>query len=123
MVTSPATATGVPTSTIRHTVYGPFATDTVLTDDLDLTSAPVLTDADDAGTERGLQDSGYTDEDQIVPTEPGYYVIVTTFEGDDRVQPYASSPADVLERFYVPTHRHRGARDGDHAGDTGSTRR
>ncbi|SJN08636.1 hypothetical protein FM113_03640 [Leucobacter sp. 7(1)] len=45
---------------------------------------------------------GYTDEDKIVPTEPGFYVLITTFTGDDRVQPYTSSPADVLERFYVP---------------------
>jgi hypothetical protein len=50
----------------------------------------------------GVYKLGYTDEDKIVPTEPGFYVLVTTFTGDDRVQPYASSPADVLERFYVP---------------------
>ena len=50
----------------------------------------------------GVYKLGYTDDDKIVPTEPGFYVLVTTSEGDDRVQPYQSSPADVLERFYVP---------------------
>ena len=50
----------------------------------------------------GVYKLGYTDDDKIVPTEPGFYVLVTTFEGDDRVQAYQSSPADVLERFHVP---------------------
>ena len=86
---------------LRHTVYGPFATDIELTDDLDLTAAPVLTELT-TPARNGVYKLGYTDEDKIVPTEPGFYVLVTTFEGDDRVQPYASSPADVLERFYVP---------------------
>ncbi len=86
---------------LRHTVYGPFATDTVLTDDLDLTTAPVLAELT-TPARNGVYKLGYTDEDQIVPTEPGFYVLVTTFAGDDRVQPYQSSPADVLERFYVP---------------------
>ena len=86
---------------LHHTVYGPFATDTELTDDLDLTSAPVLAELV-TPARNGVYKLGYTDEDKIVPTEPGFYVLVTTFTGDDRVQPYASSPADVLERFYVP---------------------
>ena len=86
---------------LHHTVYGPFATDTELTDDLDLTGAPVLTELM-TPARNGVYKLGYTDEDKIVPTEPGFYVLVTTFAGDDRVQPYASSPADVLERFYVP---------------------
>tara|TARA_B100000678_G_scaffold228995_1_gene197100 strand:- start:6357 stop:9332 length:2976 start_codon:yes stop_codon:yes gene_type:complete len=84
-----------------HTVYGPFTTDTGLTDDLDLTGAPVLTSIT-TPARNGVWRLGYTDADRITPTEPGYYVLVTTFEGDDRVQPYQSSPADVLERFYVP---------------------
>ena len=86
---------------LDHTVYGPFATDTELTDDLDLTAAPVLAELM-TPARNGVYKLGYTDEDKIVPTEPGFYVLVTTFAGDDRVQPYASSPADVLERFYVP---------------------
>lgn len=86
---------------IMHTVYGPFDTDLVLTDDLDLGSAPVLTSIT-TPARNGLWRIGYTDADRIQPTEPGYYVIVSSFDGDDRVHPYRSSPADVLERFYVP---------------------
>ena len=86
---------------LRHTVYGPFATDAELTDDLDLTTAPVLTELT-TPARNGVYKLGYTDDDKIVPTEPGFYVLVTTFEGDDRVQAYQSSPADVLERFHVP---------------------
>lgn len=84
-----------------HTVYGPFADHTALTDDLDLTSAPVLTSIT-TPARNGVYQLGYDDEDQIAPSEPGYYVLVTTFSGDDRVQPHTSSPADVRERFYVP---------------------
>ena len=86
---------------LHHTVYGPFASDTELTDDLDLTSAPVLAELM-TPARNGVYKLGYTDDDKIVPTEPGFYVLVTTFTGDDRVQPYSSSPVDVLERFYVP---------------------
>ncbi|MBD8054434.1 hypothetical protein ICV35_12210 [Rhodococcus ruber] len=92
---------GADVDELRHTVYGPFATDTMLTDDLDLTTAPVLTELT-TPARNGVYKLGYTDADQIVPTEPGFYVLVTTFAGDDRVQPYQSSPEDVLERFYVP---------------------
>lgn len=86
---------------LRHTVYGPFATDAELTDDLDLSTAPVLSELT-TPARNGVYRLGYTDDDKIMPTEAGFYVLVTTFAGDDRVQPYASSPADVLERFYVP---------------------
>lgn len=86
---------------IAHTVYGPFDTDAVLTDDLDLGASPVLTSIT-TPARNGLWRIGYTDSDRIQPTEPGYYVIVSSFDGDDRVQPYRSSPGDVLERFYVP---------------------
>ncbi|WP_157517864.1 hypothetical protein [Microbacterium resistens] len=86
---------------LAHTIYGPFATDTELTEDLDLAGAPVLIELT-TPARNGVYQLGYTDADKIVPTEPGYYVLVTTFAGDDRVQPYASSPADVLERFYLP---------------------
>ena len=86
---------------ITHTVYGPFATDTVLTDDLILDEAPTLT-ALTTPARNGIYKLGYTDADQIRPTQPGYYVIVSDFAGDDRVQPFRSSPADILERFYVP---------------------
>jgi len=86
---------------VTHTVYGPFASDAALTDDLDLADAPVLTSIT-TPARNGVYQLGYTDADRITPTEAGYYVIVTSFPGDDRVQPYVSSPADVLERFYVP---------------------
>lgn len=92
---------GADAQTITHTVYGPFDTDTVLTDDLDLTDAPVLTSVD-TPARNGVYQIGYTDEDRITPTERGYYVIVSSFAGDDRVQPYQSSPADIRERFFVP---------------------
>jgi len=87
---------------VVNTVYGPFATDEVLPDDLDLSTAPVLTSVA-VPAKNGVYKIGYTDQDIIRPTEPGYYVVVTTFVGDDRVQPFQSSPADILERFYVPT--------------------
>lgn len=86
---------------LRHSVYGPFETDAELTDDLDLSTAPVLAELT-TPARNGVYKLGYTDDDKIVPTEAGFYVLVTTFAGDDRVQPYTSSPADVLERFYVP---------------------
>lgn len=92
---------GADLDVITHTVYGPFVTDTVLTDDLTLEDAPVLT-ALTTPARNGVYKLGYTDADQIRPTEPGYYVIVSAFAGDDRVQPFRSSPADILERFYVP---------------------
>lgn len=86
---------------IQHTVYGPFATDAELTEDLNLATSPVLT-VITTPARNGEHRIGYTDADRIQPTEPGYYVIVSEFAGDDRVQPFRSSPADVLERFYVP---------------------
>ena len=84
-----------------HTVYGPFADDGVLTDDLELADAPVLTRIT-TPARNGVYRLGYEDRDGITPTEPGYYVVVTSFAGDDRVRPYTSSPADILERFFVP---------------------
>ena len=92
---------GADLDVITHTVYGPFATDIVLTDDLPLEDAPVLTTLS-TPARNGTYKLGYTDADQIRPTEAGYYVIVSYFAGDDRVQPFRSSPADILERFYVP---------------------
>ncbi|WP_336992423.1 hypothetical protein [Leucobacter sp. VD1] len=86
---------------LTHTVYGPFKTDMVLTDELDLENAPVLTTIT-TPAKNGIYDIGYGDDDRIQPEDPGYYVIVTTFQGDDRVQPFQSSPADIWERFYVP---------------------
>lgn len=86
---------------IEHTVYGPFQSDTELTDDLDLSDAPVLTRIT-TPAKNGVYDIGYTDQDRIQPTEAGFYVIVTRFAGDDRVQPFQSSPADIWERFFVP---------------------
>ena len=92
---------GADLDVITHTVYGPFHTDTVLTDGLVLDEAPVLTVLT-TPARNGTYRLGYTDADQIRPTQPGYYVIVSDFAGDDRVQPFRSSPADILERFYVP---------------------
>ncbi|MGO3778053.1 MAG: hypothetical protein ACTJG8_04725 [Canibacter sp.] len=92
---------GADLDVITHTVYGPFSSDTVLTDELVLDDAPILT-ALTTPARNGTYKLGYTDADQIRPTAPGYYVVVSDFAGDDRVQPFRSSPADILERFYVP---------------------
>jgi hypothetical protein len=92
---------GADVDRIEHVVYGPFETDAVLTDDLDLAGAPVLTTLT-TPARNGLWRVGYTDADRVQPTESGFYVVVSTFPGDDRVQPFASSPGDVLERFFVP---------------------
>ncbi len=86
---------------ITHTVYGPFLHESDLTDDLALDTAPVLTSIT-TPARNGVYRIGYTNAEKIVPTEPGYYVVVSSFLGDDRVLPFRSSPADILERFYVP---------------------
>lgn len=89
---------------VVHTVYGPFKTEDELTDDLDLENAPVLTSIT-TPARNGTYHLGYTNEDAIKPTKPGYYVIVSSFGGDDRVQPFTSSPGDIRERFFVPGDR------------------
>lgn len=89
------------TPIINHTVYGPFTNDAELTEDLDLGKAPILTSIE-TPAKNGIYDIGYDDEDRIQPTEPGFYVIVSSFDGDDRVQPFVSSPAEIWERFFVP---------------------
>ena len=66
---------GADLDVITHTVYGPFDTDTVLTDELVVDDAPVLTVLT-TPARNGTYQLGYTDADQIRPTEPGYYVIV-----------------------------------------------
>ena len=91
---------GADTAEIVHTVYGPLA-ESQLTEDLDLATAPVLTTIS-TPARNGVYQVGYTTADEIRPTEPGYYVVVSSFAGDDRVQPFSSSPADILERFFVP---------------------
>ena len=91
---------GADTDEIVHTVYGPLE-ESQVTDDLDLAAAPVLTTIS-TPARNGVYQVGYTTADEIRPTEPGYYVVVSSFAGDDRVQPYMSSPADILERFFVP---------------------
>ena len=91
---------GADTDVVVNTVYGPLE-ESELTDDLDLATAPVLTRIE-TPARNGTYRIGYTDTDQIRPQKPGYYVIVTSFAGDDRVQPSTSSPADILERFFVP---------------------
>lgn len=86
---------------ITHTVYGPFTSDAVLTADLDLTAAPVLTTIT-TPARNGVFDIGYDESERIEATEPGFYVVVSSFAGDDRAQPFTSSPADIRERFFVP---------------------
>ncbi|QIM18698.1 hypothetical protein G7066_08895 [Leucobacter coleopterorum] len=89
---------------VTHTVYGPFTTEDELTDSLDLATAPTLTSIT-TPARNGTYQLGYTAEDAIKPVKPGYYVIVSVFVGDDRVQPFMSSPADIRERFFVPGDR------------------
>ncbi|MGE3194522.1 MAG: thioester domain-containing protein [Microbacteriaceae bacterium] len=91
---------GADTDAITHTVYGPLE-ESQLTDDLDLATAPVLTTIS-TPAKNGVYQVGYTSADEIRPSETGYYVVVSSFAGDDRVQPFTSSPADILERFFVP---------------------
>lgn len=86
---------------ITHTVHGPSDTGTVLTDDLALEDAPALTALTSPAWNGGYK-LGYTDADQIGPTAVGYYVIVSDFQGDDRVQIFRSSHGDILESSYVP---------------------
>jgi hypothetical protein len=101
-VISPATGTGTPTSMSSITPSTAPSPPTRNSPTISTSPrAPVLAELM-TPARNGVYKLGYTDEDKIVPTEPGFYVLVTTFAGDDRVQPYASSPADVLERFYVP---------------------
>jgi hypothetical protein len=83
------------------TVYGPFASDTILTDTLNLVNSPVLTRIV-TPAQNGTYQLGYTNQDEIAPAQPGYYIVVSSFSGDDRVQPYVSHPSDILERFFVP---------------------
>ncbi|MEN0072292.1 MAG: hypothetical protein AAGC63_15040, partial [Propionicimonas sp.] len=50
----------------------------------------------------GRHQIGYTEADKIQPYQPGNYVFVTCFDGDDRVAPFCSAANDVREQFYVP---------------------
>lgn len=86
---------------VEHTTYGPFASDALLVDTLDLSTAPVLKKIT-TPAKNGVYKVGYTDADKIQPEAGGWYVVVSSFAGDDRVQPFTSSPADILERFFVP---------------------
>lgn len=86
---------------VTHTVYGPFTSEKEMADDLDLEDAPVLTTTT-TPARNGTYEIGYSDDDQIKPTKSGYYVMVSSFMGDDRVQPHITSPADIRERFFVP---------------------
>lgn len=82
------------------TVYGPLveapATEEVPAD------APVFFETQ-IPAKNGVFNLGYTDEDMVSPTEGGHYVFVYSYDGDDRVAPFASAFNDVLEQFYVPT--------------------
>lgn len=86
---------------IAHTVYGPIASDTELTDEADLSTLPVLTSIT-TPARNGEYEIGFEDDERIAPTEPGFYVVVSSFVGDDRVLPFTSSLSDVRERFFVP---------------------
>ncbi|WP_448062642.1 hypothetical protein [Cellulomonas hominis] len=90
-------AADTPTATV--TVHGPLADPPTTATVPDGT--PVLW-ADEIAVTNGVHLIGYDDDHPIVATEPGYYVFVYTFAGDDRVLPFASRADDVLERFYVP---------------------
>ena len=82
------------------TVYGPLAempsTEEVPAD------APVFFETQ-IPAKNGVFNIGYTNDDMVVPTEGGHYVFVYSYDGDDRVAPFASAFNDVLEQFYVPT--------------------
>lgn len=82
---------------LKHTVYGPF--DQAPTEKTDLSKAPVL-----ASMTTPARNGDYLIgvNGEFSPTEPGYYVFVTTFAGDDRVLPLATSAGDSLEMFFVP---------------------
>lgn len=92
---------GADLDTSTFTVFGPVPDgdpwwdDPVVTDGL-----PVLM-ATELPARNGTYRVGYTDDDRIQPHLPGCYVAQWTFDGDDRVQPFASRLDDVLERFCV----------------------
>ncbi len=83
---------------LTHTAYGPF--ENAPTANTDLSKAPVL---NTVTTPARNGDYWIGSNGEFTPTEPGYYVFVTTFPGDDRVLPLATSPGDPMEMFFVPS--------------------
>lgn len=88
----------VPTATV--TTYGPFAS--APTSAAVPAGAPVLTSTT-IPARNGTYNIGYGAGDIINPHQPGYYVVVYFFAGDDRVAPFTSRADDVMETFYVPS--------------------
>lgn len=86
---------------IVHTAYGPLAEQPA--DDLDLTTAPVLGTAT-TPARNGTSMIGLDGEFQVAAdnSAAGWYVIVSTFVGDDRVDAFTSSPGDRMEMAFVP---------------------
>ncbi|MBU5421206.1 hypothetical protein KQI48_00865 [Cellulomonas hominis] len=86
---------------VVHTAYGPLAEQP--TADLDLSTAPVL-GVDTTPAQNGTYVVGTEGEYPIADSNAGagWYVIVSTWAGDDRVEPLATSPGDPLEHAYVP---------------------
>lgn len=89
---------------ITHTAYGPLAAQP--TDDLDLSTAPVLGVAT-SPAKNGSHVVGTGGEFQVAAdnTAAGWYVVVSSFPGDDRLDAFATSPGDRMEMAFVPTDR------------------
>lgn len=87
---------------LTHTVYGPF--ENAPTENTDLSKAPVL---NSVTTPARNGDYWIGTKGEFTPTEPGYYVFVTSYPGDDRVLPLNevghTSPGDPMEMFFVPS--------------------
>lgn len=86
---------------IVHTAYGPLAEQP--TDDLDLAAAPVLGTAT-TPARNGTYLIGLGGEFQVAAdgSAAGWYVIVSSFAGDDRLDPFTTSSGDVMEMAFVP---------------------
>lgn len=82
---------------ITHTLYGPFRSPP--TDRTDLTRAAVVSSVT-TPARNGQYLIGTSGEFTL--WDEGFYVFVSTFPGDDRVNAFATSPGDVLEQVYVP---------------------
>lgn len=89
---------------ITHTAYGPLAEQP--TGDLDLSTAPVLGVAT-SPAKNGSHVVGTGGEFQVAAddTAAGWYVIVSSFPGDDRLDAFTTSPGDRMEMAFVPTDR------------------
>lgn len=86
---------------IVHTAYGPLPEQP--TDDLDLSTAPVLGVAT-TPARNGQYLIGLDGEFQVAAdnSAAGWYVIVSSYVGDDRVNAFTTSPGDVAEMAFVP---------------------